>query len=150
MLCTCPTDLAQAVQGVWYQILPVDEYDDDITVGTGVEWQYLLPILSKCTLLRSTAMSVVKEMDCNVRQWDKLAKSMIATIKLEITWIRTQFARQSYFFCVGRPRFKSPIQQEAALLKETCACMPRKVPNCHLIQRVKEAAARVLNSRLAS
>ncbi len=73
--------LAQAVPGVWYRILPVDEYDDDITVGTGVEWQYLLPILSKCSLLRSRVTSVVKEIDCNVRQWDELAKSMIATIK---------------------------------------------------------------------
>jgi hypothetical protein len=140
--------LAQAVEGFWYRILPVDDHDDDITVGTGVEWQYLLPLLSKCSLLRSRVTSVVKEIDCYVRQWDEMAKSMISTVKLEITCTRTQYARRSYFFCVGKPRYQTPTKQETGL-QVNKKCLPRKTPARSLMYQIKEAATKVLNGRIA-
>jgi hypothetical protein len=140
--------LAQAVKVFWYRILPVDDCDDDITVGTGIEWQYLLPLLSKCALLRSRVTSVVKEIDCNIRQWDEMVKSMIADVKLEVTCIRTQYARRSYFFCVGKPRYKNPCEQEVYMLSSN-ERLPMKTPRRTLMHRVKLAASRVLNTRLA-
>lgn len=131
--------MKQAVEGFWYRILPVDDCDDDITVGTGIEWQYLLPLLSKCSLLRSRVTSVVKEIDCNVRQWDEMAKSMVSTVKLEITCIRTQYARRSYYFCVGKPSYKCPRTQEKEMAKSHEVRLPRKVPNRRLMMRVKDA-----------
>jgi hypothetical protein len=141
--------LGQAVQGYWYRILPLDSYEDDIAVGTGVEWQYLLPLLSKCSLLRSRVTSVVKEIDCNVRQWDELAKSMISTVRMEITTIRIKQARRSYFFCVGNPSYKTPLVQEAAL-QASNEQLPRKTTSRRLAVKAKVVAKNVLNSRIAS
>ncbi|KAG7370138.1 hypothetical protein IV203_027884 [Nitzschia inconspicua] len=83
--------LAQAAHGYWYRILPLDSYDD-IAVGTGVEWQYLLPLLSKCSLLRSRVTSVVKEIDCNA-QVSAIEKPLLT---LEHRQQRVQWAKKWY------------------------------------------------------
>jgi hypothetical protein len=51
------------MQGYWYRILPVDGMYDDISIATGIEWTYLLPLLMKLGLIVHVAKvtSVVKE-----------------------------------------------------------------------------------------
>ena len=49
--------LACSTPHLWFRVLPADGRNDDICVGTGVEWQYLLPLLVKCGLLCSTGPS---------------------------------------------------------------------------------------------
>jgi hypothetical protein len=51
------------MQGYWYRILPVDGMYDDISIATGLEWTYLLPLLMKLGLIVHVAKvtSVVKE-----------------------------------------------------------------------------------------
>jgi hypothetical protein len=34
------------MQGYWYQFLPVDGMHDDISLATGIEWTYLLSLLT--------------------------------------------------------------------------------------------------------
>ena len=108
--------LAQSTPHLWFHILPVDEKDDDICVGTWVEWKFLLPLLTKCGLLHSLFTSVVKDVHCDHSQCDEMAKSFVLHIKMEITCIRTWHSRRSYFYCIGKPLYKSSIIQEQALV----------------------------------
>lgn len=117
--------LAQSTPGLWFRILPVDGQDDDICVGTGVEWQYLLPLLTKCGLLRSIVTSVVKDIHCNATQWDEMAKSFLSQVRMEVTCIRTWYSRRSYFYCIRKPLYKNPLHQQQALDSKE---MPRKTP----------------------
>lgn len=139
--------LEQSIRGLWFRILPVDGHEDDICVGTGVEWQYMLPLLVKCGLLRSRVTSVVKDVHCDNGQWDGMAKSFSAQIKVEITCIRTWYSRRSYFYCVGKPLYKNVFEQEAAIGSGKLVSIPR-VPSRILMQAVKKAASDVINSRL--
>jgi len=107
--------LAQTTPGLWFRILPIDGQLDDICIGTGVEWQYLLPLLTKCGLLRSRVTSVVKDFHCNGTQWREMAKSFSSHIKMEVTCIRTWHSRRSYFYCIGKPTYNNPLHQEQAL-----------------------------------
>lgn len=139
--------LAQSTPHLWFRILPVDGKDDDICVGTGVEWQYLLPLLTKCGLLRSLVTSVVKNVHCDRSQWDEMAKSFVSHIKMEITCIRTWHSRRSYFYCIGKPLYKSPIVQEQALAFKD---LPnKKHPPRSLMNLVKKTSQNVINQRLA-
>ena len=101
---------------LWFRILHVDGKDGDICAGTKVEWKYLLPLLLKCGLICSHATSVIKDDHCDCTQWDEMAKSFVSHMKMEITCIRTWNSRCSYFYCIGKPLYKSPIVQEQALV----------------------------------
>ena len=69
---------AHSQSGLWFRILPIDGYDDDISVGLGVEWKYLLPLLIKCGLVRSKVTSVVKDVLVDHGQWEELPKEIYA------------------------------------------------------------------------
>lgn len=140
--------LEQSIHGLWFRILPVDGHEDDICVGTGVEWQYLLPLLTKCGLLRSRVSSMVTDVHCDNGQWDEMAKSFSVEVKMEITCIRTWHSRRSYFYCMGKPRYKNLFAQEAAVGSGKLVSIPRS-PSRSLMQAVKKAASDVINSRLA-
>ncbi len=53
----------------------IDGHDNDICVGAGVEWQYLLPLLTKCGLHHSRVTSVIKDVYCNFNVWDEINRS---------------------------------------------------------------------------
>ena len=46
---------ASSTNGFRYRIIPIDEHDDNISVGLGIEWRDLLPLLTKLGLLASHA-----------------------------------------------------------------------------------------------
>jgi hypothetical protein len=148
--------LAHSTTGLWFRILPIDGHDDDICVGMGVEWHNLLPILIKCGLLRSRVTSVVKEVRIDATQWDQLAKSL--NMRMEVTCIRTLYSRRSYFYCIGDPRFRGPLDQEKALQVLQTGKKTRGLP---FLSRQKElprqlgmtvtrVATAIVNDRLAS
>ena len=140
--------LEQSVHGLWFRILPVDGHEDDICAGTGVEWQYLLPLLTKCGLLRSRVSSVVTDVHCDNGQWDEMAKSFAVQIKMEITMIRTWNSRRSYFYCIGKPLYKNVFEQQEAVGYEKLVAIPQ-IPSRTLMAAVKKAATDVINTRLA-
>lgn len=140
--------LEQSVHGLWFRILPVDGCDDDICIGTGVDWQYLLPLLTKCGLIRSRVTSLVQNVECDSYQWDELAKSSVSQFKMEVTSIRTKHGRRSVFYCIGKPRHRSPLYQEEALGGTTLVPFS-KVPSRGLMTAVKKAAKNVIDERLA-
>ena len=60
------TDLLQRCfgllqEGIWWRILPIDHSYDDILVGIGIEWQYLLPLLINSKLLFTKAVDDTEE-----------------------------------------------------------------------------------------
>ena len=140
-----------ATQGIWFRILPIDDHDDDICHGLGVEWRYLLPLLTKCGLIKSKTTSVVKDVHVGTRQWDEMAKALVGAMRMEITSIRTQYARRSYFFCVGQPRYQNPLAQEKALsLVGMVGLVPsRGMAPRDLALEAQKIAVAVLNDRLA-
>ncbi len=70
------------MQGYWYRILPVDGMYDDISIATGIEWTYLLPLLMKLGLIVAKVTSVVKENHVVKRQWAAFGRGMAASIRL--------------------------------------------------------------------
>ena len=79
--------LDQSVHGLWFRLLPIDGCNDDICIGTGVDWQYLLPLLTKCGLIRSRVTLLVQNVECDSTQWDEFAKSSASQFKMEVTTI---------------------------------------------------------------
>jgi hypothetical protein len=100
-----------SMRGYWYRILPVDGMHDDISIATGVEWTYLLPLLMKLGLIVAKVTSVVKEIQVVKRQWDEFGRGMAASIRLETTSIRRKKQPRAYFFCLGDPIWSNPINQ---------------------------------------
>ena len=72
-------------------------------------------------------------------------------MRMEITSIRTQYARRSYFFCVGQPRYQNPLAQEKALsLVGMVGLVPsRGMAPRDLALEAQKIAVAVLNDRLA-
>ena len=48
-------------EGIWWRILPLEDGYDDISVGMGINWGDVLPLLINCSLLYSTKRST----DCD-------------------------------------------------------------------------------------
>jgi hypothetical protein len=62
------TFFAKSTTSFWYRILPIEDHDDDISVALGIEWHYLLPLLTKGGLLRSRVTSVKPEVYHDMRE----------------------------------------------------------------------------------
>lgn len=139
---------AHSVPGLWFfRILPVYDQHDDISVGLGIEWRYLLPLLTKCGLVRSKVTSVVKDVHVDVSQWHEMARAITKKIKMEVSAIRTKCSWRSYFFCVGTPQFRNPIEQarESRLIGMGSSSLPPR----DIVLEAKKVANDILNRRLA-
>lgn len=96
--------LAHSILGLWFRILPVDGYEDDICAALGVSWKVLLPLLVKCGLVRCRVTSTVKDIEVDQGQWDELSKAVSRSMRMEVTIIRTKLSERSYSFCIDVPR----------------------------------------------
>jgi hypothetical protein len=121
-----------------------------------VEWKYLLPLLVKCGLVRSKVTSVVKDVIVGHGQWDELAKAITRAVRMEITSVHTRFSRRSYFFCIGPPKFRSPLEQERALMgiskekQEELFTLALQPPPRQLVLDVQAVATGIRDERLAN
>ena len=141
--------LKQSKNGLWFRILPIDGFDDDISVGTGVDWQYLLPLLTKCGLIRSKVTSLEREVECDSFKWDELAKASSSQMKMEVTSIRSKYSRRGLFYCIGKPLYKNPMHQQQAIGSSKLVPFPH-APSRALMKVVKKEAKNVINERLAN
>lgn len=135
------------MQGLWFRILPVDDHNDDISVGVGMEWRYLLPLLSKCGLVRSKVTSVVKDVHVDVSQWHEMTRAITKKIKMEVTAIRTKYSRRSYFYCVGDPNFRNPMEQWKG--SRLVGVARSSLPPRDIVLEAQKVATAILNDRLA-
>ena len=100
-----------SMQGYWYRILPVDGMYDDISIATGLEWTYLLPLLMKLGLIVAKVTSVVKEIHVVKRQWDEFGRGLATSIRLETTSVRRKNQPRAYFFSLGDPIWSNPMNK---------------------------------------
>jgi hypothetical protein len=105
-----------SMQGYWYRILPVDGMHDDISLATGIEWTYLLPLLLKLGLIVAKVTSVVKEVHVVASQWDEFGRGMASSVRLQITEVRRMNQPRSYFFCLGDPIWRNPMIQNQSVI----------------------------------
>ena len=56
-------------ENVWWRILPVEDDFDDISVGMGIHWEDLLPLLLHTGLLYTEKRSTVNRYMLNHFQW---------------------------------------------------------------------------------
>ena len=137
--------ILEATEGVWYRILPVSEFDcatDDIQKATGVDWEYLLPLLLTCGLLYSVVTSDVKHIRVKLAQWQELQLDLQNKKPFEVTCVRRTGGGEEYFFCVGRPFYRSPLVQEDE--DRTWRYARTNLRNTELVQ---EFAEEILNHR---
>ncbi len=73
--------LAHGTSGLLFQLLPIDGHE--VYVGKGVEGSYLLPQQTKCGFLCSRVTSVVKDVCCDIPQWDEISKSIFCRMRIE-------------------------------------------------------------------
>ncbi len=92
-----------SMRGYWYRILPVDGMQDDISLATGIELTYLLPLLLKLGLIVAKVTSVVKEVHVVACQWDEFGRGLAGSVRLQITEVRRMNQPRAYFFCLGDP-----------------------------------------------
>ena len=133
--------LASATQGFWWRISPVDGYDDDISVGFGVEWCYLLPLLIKCGLMRCR---VIKDLQVNVVAWKSMSQSLSALIRLEIT------SNPTHFLCIGKARYKNPREQQKKCPLSFWTTIASPAPRQLMIEIKQVVAKAMLDDRSAS
>ena len=55
--------------------------------------------------------SVVKRFRVVHKQWNEIANAMAKNVRLEVTVVRERDKGRSYFFCLGKPKFNSPLQE---------------------------------------
>ena len=105
-------------EGIWWRILPLaleDDYDD-ISVGMGIDWEDLLPLLINNGLLYSTKRTTA----CDYRISQDLWQSYTETSEQKLPigfFIHNHMIRgkrtncRQFFICRGKPIYKSPTQQ---------------------------------------
>ncbi len=92
--------------------------------------------------------SAVKDVHCDITQWDEIAKSFSSKLRIELTCIQISLSRRSYVYCIGRPIYPNPLYQQQ--LFGAGKELPVKKPNLQSIMNVvKNTAAIVINCWLA-
>lgn len=101
----------------WFKILPTEDGDDDITICTGLDWSYLLPLLIFCGLVVFRVDSVVKEGQVVIEQWEEFRIAMSKDVRLELTTVRKRSNERIHYFCLGRPEYNNPMKQTNILFE---------------------------------
>ena len=134
-----------ARKGYWFRILPDGEHIDDISMATGIEWQYMLPLLTFIGLISWKLTYVVKQCMFELTQWDILKHAIARKGEIQITTVFKKNHRV-YYFCVGKPIYKGPVAQEkanAAFVEISALTIEKR----QLIIDVQLQAQKLLNRR---
>ena len=59
-------------EGIWWRILPLEDGYDDISVGTGINWEDLLPLLIHDGLLYTTERTIACDYRVSRDKWESL------------------------------------------------------------------------------
>ena len=113
LLQTCMDTLSE---GIWWRILPLEDGYDDISVGMGIDWEDLLPLLIHDGLLYSTKRSTACDYRVSRDSWQSL--TVLSEGKLQLgSFTHNHMIRgkrtncRQFFICNGKPICKSPTQQ---------------------------------------
>ena len=85
-------------EGYWYTLLPNGDGLADILLALGVEWRYLLPVLSYLGLITTTVTSMVKNTAIMHWQWIELQNAIVKYKRFEVSVVRLKHCTRSHFF----------------------------------------------------
>ena len=85
-------------EGYWYTLLPNGDGLADISHALGVEWRYLLPVLSYLGLITTTVTSMVKNTAIMHWQWIELQNAIVKYKRFEVSVVRLKHCTRSHFF----------------------------------------------------
>ena len=114
------TDLLQRCfgllqEGIWWRILPIDHSYDDISVGIGIDWEYLLPLLINSKLLFAKAVDTGRRVLASRDLWANLATVVEGIQMGSYNYNYTEDGKnklsRQYFICRGVPIYNSPHRQ---------------------------------------
>ena len=144
-------------QHLWFRILPVSSFldaRDDIQKATGVDWQYLLPLLCSSGLINVRVTSDVREINVCRVQWDELCGGISKHVRMQLTCCRLKGLGEGqntramqYFFCIGKPLFPSPYKQMEHDKKGQKQTTPTRTNTIHS-ELVKTIAVRIIYNRI--
>ena len=109
----------ETVTGIGWHILPLDDSYDDISVGIGIKWKYILSLLINSGLLFTKTVNSQRKVLVPCNLWADLASGQSMAFKLGFTitgtWKNMEqgksiFSRQ-YFICPGVPFYNNPHPQ---------------------------------------
>lgn len=143
--------LKSAKKGKWYRILPVSSFSDasdDIQVATGIDWEHLLPLMSKCGLITSTVTSTVKEDTVNRSQWDEVCNSLKKHCRMQVTCVQPKRQKRVFYFCVDVPLYSNPIKQQQEQERLRKRPVYARPASRFIRDTVQSLAERIVNNRI--
>jgi len=140
--------------GVWWRILPTEDEDeyDDVSVGIGINWEHLLPLLMDSGLLKVDKHNRTDSYVVSHDTWT----TFILTSTLDLQ--KGSFAKcyivngkkktvHQYFVCNGSPKFPNPSKQLKAIKKKIHA-MPIEITHIgNLGRRVSTHGKKLLRAK---
>ena len=141
--------LQELPDGIWLRILPLGDTYDDMCYGTGVDWEYLLPLLMNAGLIYSIRRSTVNQYAIVPTQWKMLCETTEGERrnKLELGTL-SRSGKRTYFICKGNPIFKSPCYQTKATEQGIFAFIEERLVNVGLRRRICEQVNVIQNQEL--
>ena len=145
-------------QHLWFCILPHTSFldtRDDIQKATGVDWQYLLPLLCSSGLINVRVTSDVREINVCRVQWDELCAGISKYVRMQLTCCRLKgppgegknTRAMQYFFCIGKPLFPSPYKQMEHDKKGQKRTTPTRTNTIHS-ELVKTIAVQIIYNHI--
>ena len=99
-------------EGIWWRILPLEDGYDDLSVGMGIDWEDLLPLLINCGLLYSTKRSTINNYLLSHNSWQSFTETSQGKLQMgyyinkHMVCGERKSCRQ-YFIVNGDPIFES-------------------------------------------
>lgn len=105
-----------ARRDIWWMLFEADSNYGDVVAGTGVPWEDLLPLMVSHRLVQATVGSTVKNYAVNYHKLEEFFVAISAgDVKVQATKLQTRKSGIVYYFCVGRPTFRSPLVQQKSI-----------------------------------
>ena len=108
LLCKCFTTLNA---GIWWRIIPLGDGYDDISVGTGIEWDDLLPLLMDAGFLKVTERRTKAQYGFCRNRWLHDLAIPGPDLRIGSYRQRNDTHGKQWFICNGKAIFNSPKQQ---------------------------------------
>ncbi len=141
--CNSPADVLRGLfsksrRSLWFTVLPRDNDVGDMVSAFDIDWEVLLPILIAERLIVAKVTSLVKSYSISFTRFREFSTGLNSLLDdnqaiMEVTrCITCVDTRNEYYFCIGKPKYRSPCVQMAELTNAT-----RRSPLKKMLERVE-------------